>query len=132
MKKLSITIGIVIIIALSLLFAYRPVPPFAGVSPTPISQAEATYFAELDKNGEVLRVLVVTQDFINTGKLGDPKNWVETKIDGSVRKNYAGKGYKYDKTLNAFIPPKPKLNWVLDPVKAQWKDPNVIIPTASI
>ena len=82
-----------------------------------------TYFAELDANKNVLRVLVVTQEFINTGKLGDPTSWVQTYYDNSQRKNYAGIGYKYDSTLNAFIPPKPYDSWVLNEVTAQWKSP---------
>ena len=32
--------------------------------------------------------------------------WIETKMDGSIRKNYAGIGYTYDSERDAFIPPK--------------------------
>ena len=39
------------------------------------------------------------------------------------RKNYAGIGYTYDETLDAFVPPKPFASWVLDTDKAQWKAP---------
>ena len=39
------------------------------------------------------------------------------------RKNFAGIGYTYDETLDAFIPPKPFASWVLDTDKAQWKSP---------
>jgi len=39
------------------------------------------------------------------------------------RKNFAGIGYIYDETLDAFIPPKPFASWVLDTDKAQWKAP---------
>ncbi|MDP7367684.1 MAG: hypothetical protein QGH83_10555, partial [Candidatus Pacebacteria bacterium] len=35
-------------------------------------------FAEIDKDGVVLRVLAVEQSFIDTGALGDPSNWVRT------------------------------------------------------
>ena len=44
------------------------------------------------------------------------------------RKNYAGIGYTYDETLDAFIPPKPFASWLLDTDKAQWKAP-VDMPT---
>src|SRR3990167_38151 len=132
MKKIILTILGIIIAGLSWLFIERPEPPFAGVTPTPIVQVEPTYFAEIDKNGKVLRVIVITQEVLNTGRWGDPKNWVETKMDGSLRKNYAGKGYDYDKTLDAFIPPKPTTNWVLDEEKDRWYDPNIISPKASI
>ena len=39
------------------------------------------------------------------------------------RKNYAGIGYTYDETLDAFIPPKLFASWLLDTDKAQWKAP---------
>jgi hypothetical protein len=29
-----------------------------------------------------------------------------------VEKNYAGKGYTYDQTRDAFIPPKPFNSWI--------------------
>lgn|SRR3990167_512430 len=130
MKKIILTILGIIIAGLSWLFIERPEPPFAGVTPTPIVQVEPTYFAEIDKNGKVLRIIVITQEFLNTGKWGDPKNWVQTYQDGTM-KNYAGIGYTYDKTLNVFVPPKPYSNWVLDREKVKWYDSNKISPTAS-
>ena len=117
MKKIFITASTIIVIVLSWLFYEKPQPPFGA--DIVVSQ-EPTYFAEIDENGTVLRVLVVDQDYINTGKLGDPKNWVETTIDGSKGKNYAGKGYEYDKTKDAFIPPMPADATGFDEVKAKW------------
>jgi hypothetical protein len=38
----------------------------------------------------------------------------------SVRKNYAGIGYTYDATRDAFISPKPEGNWVLDETTCLW------------
>ena len=35
-----------------------------------------SHFAEIDKDGKVLRVLVSEQDFINSGAVGDSFNWV--------------------------------------------------------
>ena len=49
--------------------------------------------------------------------------WKQTSYNGNIRKNYAGIGYTYDETLDAFIPPKPFASWVLDTDKAQWKAP---------
>ena len=49
--------------------------------------------------------------------------WKQTSYNGRIRKNYAGIGYTYDETLDAFIPPKPFDSWVLDTDKAQWKAP---------
>ena len=49
--------------------------------------------------------------------------WKQTSYNGNIRKNYAGVGYTYDKTLDAFIAPKPFASWLLDTDKAQWKAP---------
>lgn len=82
-----------------------------------------TYFAEVDNNGIVKRVIVASQEFINSGAVGSPANWIQTHADGSKRKNYAGVGYKYDSARDAFIPPKPFDSWEVDEVTAQWKAP---------
>lgn len=39
------------------------------------------------------------------------------------RKNFAGIGYVYDKERDAFIPPKPENDWVLDEDKCWWVEP---------
>lgn len=39
------------------------------------------------------------------------------------RKNYAGIGYTYDASRDAFIPPKPYPSWLLDESTCQWKAP---------
>ncbi|NBP57705.1 hypothetical protein EBU71_14460 [bacterium] len=49
--------------------------------------------------------------------------WKQTSYNARIRKNYAGIGYTYDETLDAFIPPKPFDSWLLDENKAQWKAP---------
>ena len=49
--------------------------------------------------------------------------WKQTSYNAKIRKNYAGVGYTYDETLDAFIPPKPFDSWILDTDKAQWKAP---------
>ena len=99
-----------------------------------------SHFAEIDKDGIVQRVIVAEQDFINSGKVGDPNNWVQTSYntkggvhyapnswepDGGIalRKNYAGKGYTYDETRDAFIPPKAFPSWSLDEDTCTWKAP---------
>ena len=81
---------------------------------------DPTYFAEIDKDDVVMRVIVASQEFIDSGRVGDPSNWVETYMDGSKRKNYAGKGYKYDKRLDAFISKKPHEDAILNEDTAQW------------
>ena len=39
------------------------------------------------------------------------------------RKNYAGIGFTYDESRDAFIPPKPFASWVLNETTCQWKAP---------
>ena len=46
-----------------------------------------------------------------------------TSYNGNIRKNYAGIGYTYDETRDAFIPPKPFSSWVLDEDVCWWKPP---------
>ena len=41
------------------------------------------------------------------------------------RKNYAGVGYSYDQTRDAFIPPKPFNSWILNETTCQWEAPSV-------
>jgi hypothetical protein len=72
------------------------------------------YFAHIDENSVVTTVIVATQEFIDTNAEGDPANWIETSIDGSFRKQYAGIGYTYDAQADVFISPQPYPSWVLD------------------
>ena len=39
------------------------------------------------------------------------------------RKNYAGIGYTYDETRDAFIPPKPFDSWTLNETSCLWEAP---------
>jgi hypothetical protein len=41
----------------------------------------------------------------------------------AFRKNYAGLGYTYDSTRDAFIPPQPYPSWVLDESSCLWEAP---------
>ena len=54
--------------------------------------------------------------------------WKQTSYHARIRKNYAGIGYKYDATLDAFIPPQPFASWTLNNETAQWEAP-VAMPT---
>ena len=117
-KKIIIFYLIIGVIGITGILIYeKPIP--LGVKITD----ETTYFAEIDSNGNVLRVLVVDQEFIDSGKLGNPDNWVQTYKDDSKRKHYAGKSYTYNKTLDAFIPPKTSVDSILDETNAIWVTP---------
>lgn len=49
--------------------------------------------------------------------------WKQTSYNNNFRKNYAGIGYTYDESRDAFIPPKPYNSWLLDEDTCQWKAP---------
>jgi hypothetical protein len=83
----------------------------------------ATYFAHVNKNNVVDNVIVAGQEFIDSGAVGDPKNWIETFMDGSKRKNYAGIGHEYHADIDAFVPPVPFPSWKLDKKNGQYKAP---------
>ena len=85
------------------------------------------YFAEIDKDGLVQRVIVAESDYINTGRVGDPKLWIETSQDKNFRKNFAGIGFTYDEVRDAFISPKPYPSWTLNESTCLW-DPPVVYP----
>ena len=91
------------------------------------------HFAQIDGYNKVIQVIVADQDVINTGMFGDPALWIQTSYNthGGVhsqggtplRKNYAGIGYSYDATRDAFIPPKNFDSWVLNEDKCLWEAP---------
>ena len=54
---------------------------------------------------------------------GTDTNWKQTSYNGNFRVRYAGRGYSYDSTLDAFIPPKPFESWVIDTDTVNWKAP---------
>ena len=97
------------------------------------------HFAEIDAEGTVLRVLVVADDQEGRGQeflandLGLGGTWKKTSYNTSggvhsnggtpYRKNYAGIGFKYDESKDAFIPPKPFASWTLDEGTCLWEAP---------
>jgi len=54
---------------------------------------------------------------------GTPYTVKRTSYNGNYRKNYAGIGYTYDETRDAFIPPKPFNSWLLDEDSCLWEAP---------
>lgn len=75
------------------------------------------------KDGIVVECIVADQDFIDSYIDTSAGTWLETKEDGSIRKNYAGIGFTYDAQNDAFIAPKPFESWVLNNTTYQWKAP---------
>jgi hypothetical protein len=74
----------------------------------------------LDQNGQESESLGVD---ICKSLFGPDTDWMQTSRTGLFRKNYAGIGYTYDATRDAFIPPKPYPSWVLDEATCQWEAP---------
>lgn len=81
------------------------------------------HFAKINETNIVTDVIVAEQDFINSGKVGDSFLWIQTSYNGSFRKNYAGIGFQYDKTRDAFIAPKPFNSWLLNETTCRWEAP---------
>ena len=106
------------------------------------------YFAELDSNNVVIRVIAVgNADNLNSSgeedesfgiafckKLyGENTNWKQTSyntrenvhsLGGTpLRKNYAGAGMIYDSVRDAFISPRPFASWTLNENTCSWECP---------
>jgi hypothetical protein len=92
-----------------------------------------SHFAQIDENNIVTQVIVIEQDVVDSGLFGDPNSWIQTSynthggthlLGGTpLRKNYAGIGYTYDSTRDAFIPPKPFNSWTLNETTCLWEAP---------
>ena len=46
-----------------------------------------------------------------------------TSYNSNIRKNYAGVGFTFDETLDAFIAPRPFTSWELNNETCQWQAP---------
>ena len=82
------------------------------------------YWAKVNK-GTVEKVIVAEDSFFETFVDDSAGQWLETKMDGSIRKNYAGIGFSYDATRDAFISPKQYASWALNETTCQWEAPVV-------
>jgi hypothetical protein len=91
------------------------------------------HFAEIDKNNIVIRVLVVHNDDEHRGAdflandLDLGGTWIQTSYNGNIRKNYAGVGYSYDATRDAFIAPEPEGHIGFDEETCKWIMPVIEI-----
>ena len=101
-----------------------------------------SHFAKLDENNVVVFVTVGRQEDDGleaelTERTGETYKQTSYNTHGGVhynpetgepskdqskafRKNYAGLGYTYDEERDAFIPPKPNGEWVLDEDTCLW------------
>jgi hypothetical protein len=107
------------------------------------------HFAQLDANSVVIEVIVINNDVVQNlpfpesepigvafcqSLYGADTAWKQTSYNASFRKNYAGIGYAYDATLDAFIPPQPAPECTLDTVTCQWICPPSVVdePAAAL
>jgi hypothetical protein len=90
------------------------------------------HFAKLGVGNIVEQVIVVSNDIATTEKAGvDFINnlyntrdaWKQTSYNNNIRKNFAGIGYQYDQTRDAFIPPKTFNSWILNEDTCLWESP---------
>lgn len=72
----------------------------------------------------VQRVIVAEQDFIDSGALGNPSNWVQCSYTNRIRNVYPGIGYIYESIRDMFYPPQPFPSWKLNPVPITELDDN--------
>ncbi len=92
------------------------------------------HFAKLDKNNIVIFVTVGRDEDKEdelTARTGDVYKQTSYNTFGGVhqlggtplRKNFAGLGYTYDQTKDAFIPPQTYPSWVLNETTCLWEAP---------
>ena len=100
------------------------------------------HFAKLNSENIVEKVLVVSNEVATNEQAGvnflnnllkTNDTWKQTSYNtvGGVhklggipfRKNYAGVGYKYDESRDAFIAPKPYNSWTLNETSCLWEAP---------
>ena len=95
------------------------------------------HFAKVT-DGKVTQVIVAEPEFFLTFVDSSPGEWIQTSYNthGGVHKNggtplranYAGIGFTYDRTRDAFIPPQPFASWTLNDSTCLWNAP-VAMPT---
>jgi len=99
------------------------------------------HFAKLDENNQVLAVHVLNNEVITIDGIESEQagidfltslhghlNWKQTSYNSNIRKNYAGIGYTYDESRDAFIPPRPFESWTLNEDICDWEPP-ITMPT---
>ena len=104
------------------------------------------HFAELNSSNEVLRVIVISNDDVDShgGELSseaetfvasivphseDGTAWKQTSYNNKFRKQYAGIGDTFDESKDKFILPQPFPSWSLDS-NDDWQSP-VTFPTVT-
>jgi hypothetical protein len=99
------------------------------------------HFARLEDNAVTEVIVVHNNELLVDGVESEAKgiefcqslfggDWIQTSYNATIRKNYAGIGYTYDSTRDAFIAPKPDdftdeegntFTFVLNEYTCQWE-----------
>lgn len=96
-------------------------------------------------DGTVIQVIVAEPEFFETFVDTTPGEWIQTSYNTrlgvhydpntgepsedqskALRKNYAGIGYTYDRTRDAFIPKKRFNSWILNETTCDWEPPSPV------
>lgn len=86
------------------------------------------YFAEINDDNLVLRVLVVPDEHEARGDaflrddLGLGGVWVQTSYSGKAGRRFAGPGMRWDAGRGTFVLPQPYASWILD-AAGDWQPP---------
>tara|TARA_B110000858_G_C17442921_1_gene310630 strand:+ start:185 stop:550 length:366 start_codon:yes stop_codon:yes gene_type:complete len=98
------------------------------------------YFAKLNENNIVTTIESIVNNVITDGdgveqeqlgidflySLHGNSGWYkQTSYSGNIRKNFAGVGFTYDATKDAFIPPQSYPSWILNETTCRWDAPVV-------
>jgi hypothetical protein len=85
-----------------------------------------SYFAEIDDNNVVLRVLAVPDEHEHRGEeylaqdVGLGGRWIQTSFNARIRRRFAGIGDTYDPVQDAFVPPRPEGDVLWDDELFDW------------
>ena len=88
-----------------------------------------THYAFINTDGIVVEVIpgrIANSEGINWEGFYAAQRGLDcrmTSASGEIRKNYAGIGFTYDHMRDAFIPPKPSDDAVLDEETCTWTFP---------
>lgn len=93
-------------------------------------------------NGVVVNVIVAEPEFFETFVDTSPGEWIQTSYNTfggvhyqpnsrtpsedqskALRKNFGSVGYTYDRTKDAFIPPRNYASWTLNEQTCLWEPP---------
>ena len=94
------------------------------------------HFAEIGEDNIVLRVIVVHNNDCKDENGNESEavgaefcrnlfggTWKQTSYNNNIRARYAGIGYTYNSSLDAYIAPKPFPSWSLNEETTEWVSP---------